>query len=226
MGQACRGRGAAGIAAAARTSWRGGDGFLTLRQPPKCTSGSSRGRMSRPHGDLGRIAGCWRATRPPRCSTHPAVPSTRRRRSRSPGARIPASSCGTSGSRPTRSPRSTGCASPHPCERRTTSRGADRSSSGSSPSTPSPAATVQDERARTAVWLDLAYPGHLVGIEYEGAVHESGRCAARRRPVHGACRPGLADLPLHEVRGPAPPRPGRRADRSGTGRREIYVRYA
>lgn len=30
---------------------------------------------------------------------------------------------------------------------------------------------MQDERARTAVWLDLAYPGHLVGIEYEGAVH-------------------------------------------------------
>jgi very-short-patch-repair endonuclease len=30
---------------------------------------------------------------------------------------------------------------------------------------------VQDERARTAVWLDLAYPRRRVGIEYEGADH-------------------------------------------------------
>lgn len=30
---------------------------------------------------------------------------------------------------------------------------------------------VQDPAARTAVWLDLAYPEHRVGIEYEGEVH-------------------------------------------------------
>lgn len=32
---------------------------------------------------------------------------------------------------------------------------------------------VQDERARRAVWLDLAYPEHMIGIEYEGEVHAS-----------------------------------------------------
>jgi very-short-patch-repair endonuclease len=30
---------------------------------------------------------------------------------------------------------------------------------------------VQDEQARTAVWLDLAWPQHLIGVEYEGADH-------------------------------------------------------
>jgi very-short-patch-repair endonuclease len=30
---------------------------------------------------------------------------------------------------------------------------------------------VQDEVARTAVWLDLAYPEHRIGIEYDGEVH-------------------------------------------------------
>ncbi len=30
---------------------------------------------------------------------------------------------------------------------------------------------VQDERARRAVWLDLAYPEHRVGIEYDGEEH-------------------------------------------------------
>lgn len=30
---------------------------------------------------------------------------------------------------------------------------------------------VQDERARRAVWLDLAYPEHMIGIEYEGEGH-------------------------------------------------------
>ncbi len=30
---------------------------------------------------------------------------------------------------------------------------------------------VQDERARRVVWLDLAYPGRMIGIEYEGAHH-------------------------------------------------------
>jgi very-short-patch-repair endonuclease len=30
---------------------------------------------------------------------------------------------------------------------------------------------VQDEETRTAVWLDLAYPDHMIGIEYEGEQH-------------------------------------------------------
>jgi very-short-patch-repair endonuclease len=30
---------------------------------------------------------------------------------------------------------------------------------------------VQDEHARTVVWLDLAYPDARVGVEYDGAVH-------------------------------------------------------
>ena len=30
---------------------------------------------------------------------------------------------------------------------------------------------VQDELARTAVWLDLAWPEYKIGIEYEGEVH-------------------------------------------------------
>jgi very-short-patch-repair endonuclease len=30
---------------------------------------------------------------------------------------------------------------------------------------------VQDELMRTAVWLDLAWPEHLIGVEYEGADH-------------------------------------------------------
>lgn len=30
---------------------------------------------------------------------------------------------------------------------------------------------VQDQRARTAIWLDLAYPNLKIGIEYEGEVH-------------------------------------------------------
>lgn len=30
---------------------------------------------------------------------------------------------------------------------------------------------VQDERARRAVWLDLAYPDRMIGIEYEGEQH-------------------------------------------------------
>ncbi|MBN9097156.1 MAG: hypothetical protein J0I49_03455 [Pseudonocardia sp.] len=32
---------------------------------------------------------------------------------------------------------------------------------------------VQDDPTRTAVWLDLAYPDHMIGIEYEGEVHAS-----------------------------------------------------
>jgi very-short-patch-repair endonuclease len=30
---------------------------------------------------------------------------------------------------------------------------------------------VQDDQARTAVWLDLAYPEYMIGVEYEGAGH-------------------------------------------------------
>lgn len=30
---------------------------------------------------------------------------------------------------------------------------------------------VQDPRTRTAIWLDLAYPEHMIGIEYEGNDH-------------------------------------------------------
>ncbi len=30
---------------------------------------------------------------------------------------------------------------------------------------------VADERTRTAVWIDLAYPEHRIGIEYEGGEH-------------------------------------------------------
>jgi len=32
---------------------------------------------------------------------------------------------------------------------------------------------VLDDRRRTAVWLDMAYPEHRIGIEYEGADHGS-----------------------------------------------------
>ena len=32
---------------------------------------------------------------------------------------------------------------------------------------------VQDEVRRRAVWLDLAYPAHRIGIEYEGEGHAS-----------------------------------------------------
>jgi len=30
---------------------------------------------------------------------------------------------------------------------------------------------VQDEHTRTAVWLDLAWPDLMIGIEYEGEAH-------------------------------------------------------
>ena len=30
---------------------------------------------------------------------------------------------------------------------------------------------MQDELAREAVWLDLAYPERLIGIEYDGGEH-------------------------------------------------------
>ncbi|MDN5857843.1 MAG: endonuclease domain-containing protein, partial [Pseudonocardia sp.] len=38
---------------------------------------------------------------------------------------------------------------------------------------------VQDPVTRTAVWLDLAWPDHMIGIEYEGEVHAD--AAAVRR---------------------------------------------
>lgn len=38
---------------------------------------------------------------------------------------------------------------------------------------------VQDERARTAIWLDLAYPTHKIGIEYEGEGHASAEMVLR-----------------------------------------------
>ena len=38
---------------------------------------------------------------------------------------------------------------------------------------------VQDERARRAVWLDLAYPEHRIGIEYDGEEHTT-RAGVRR----------------------------------------------
>jgi len=38
---------------------------------------------------------------------------------------------------------------------------------------------VQDERTRTAVWLDLAYPAQMLGIEYEGADHAEPKAVLR-----------------------------------------------
>lgn len=38
---------------------------------------------------------------------------------------------------------------------------------------------VQDPRVRRAVWLDLAYPEHRVGIEYDGEDHEDPRRVRR-----------------------------------------------
>jgi hypothetical protein len=38
---------------------------------------------------------------------------------------------------------------------------------------------VQDEQTRTAVWLDLAWPEHKIGIEYEGEVHASPEAVLR-----------------------------------------------
>lgn len=38
---------------------------------------------------------------------------------------------------------------------------------------------VQDERARRAVWLDLAYPERMIGIEYEGELHTTPEAVLR-----------------------------------------------
>ncbi|GAA2545288.1 hypothetical protein GCM10010210_15410 [Pseudonocardia hydrocarbonoxydans] len=40
---------------------------------------------------------------------------------------------------------------------------------------------VQDERVRRAVWLDLAYPLHRIGIEYDGGTHTT--AAGVRRDI-------------------------------------------
>ena len=44
---------------------------------------------------------------------------------------------------------------------------------------------VQDERARTAIWLDLAWPEHKIGIEYEGEVHASPEVVLRDAATRG-----------------------------------------
>jgi hypothetical protein len=38
---------------------------------------------------------------------------------------------------------------------------------------------VQDEQARTAIWLDLAWPEYKIGIEYEGEVHATPEAVLR-----------------------------------------------
>ncbi|WP_214406499.1 endonuclease domain-containing protein [Pseudonocardia lacus] len=45
---------------------------------------------------------------------------------------------------------------------------------------------VQDDSARTAVWLDLAYPAHRIGIEYDGAVHTGAGAVLRDIARHTA----------------------------------------
>jgi hypothetical protein len=45
---------------------------------------------------------------------------------------------------------------------------------------------VQDESARTAVWLDLAYPAHRIGIEYDGEVHTGSSAVLRDIARHTA----------------------------------------
>jgi hypothetical protein len=70
---------------------------------------------------------------------------------------------------------------------------------------------VQDVAARTAVWLDLAWPELMIGIEYEGGVHTEPGRVLRHRQAHAPGRPRLGDLPLHEagrVRGARPDRRG------------------
>jgi hypothetical protein len=46
---------------------------------------------------------------------------------------------------------------------------------------------VQDERARTAVWLDLAHPEHKIGIEHDGAVHTRPDAVLRTSPATRHC---------------------------------------
>jgi very-short-patch-repair endonuclease len=45
---------------------------------------------------------------------------------------------------------------------------------------------VQDERARTAFWLDLAYPEHRIGVEYDGVVHTDPSAVLRDISRHTA----------------------------------------
>ncbi len=86
---------------------------------------------------------------------------------------------------------------------------------------------VQDVATRTAVWLDLAWPELMIGIEYEGGAHRARPGAARHRQAHAPGRPRLGDLPLHEaghVRGARPnrrgadPRPTREIALNGVSR--------
>jgi hypothetical protein len=45
---------------------------------------------------------------------------------------------------------------------------------------------VQDVEARTAVWLDLAWPDHRIGVEFEGGVTpRPWRCSATPGATHG-----------------------------------------
>jgi very-short-patch-repair endonuclease len=45
---------------------------------------------------------------------------------------------------------------------------------------------VQDQVSRTAVWLDLAYPEHRVGIEYDGVIHTAPAAVLRDIGRHTA----------------------------------------
>jgi very-short-patch-repair endonuclease len=45
---------------------------------------------------------------------------------------------------------------------------------------------VQDPAARTALWLDLAYPDHMIGIEYDGMVHTGPEAVLRDIGRHTA----------------------------------------
>jgi very-short-patch-repair endonuclease len=74
---------------------------------------------------------------------------------------------------------------------------------------------VQDERARRAVWLDVAYPEHRIGIEYDGEEHTTP--AGVRRDIGRAT--DLVDLGWRTYRYTADDiygaGPDRRADRQG-----------
>jgi hypothetical protein len=83
---------------------------------------------------------------------------------------------------------------------------------------------VQDERTRTAVWLDLAWPDLMIGIEYEGEGHTAPDPGAPRcRALHGAGGQGLAHLPLHEAGDPPAAGPDRRPAHPSPGADEVDV---
>jgi hypothetical protein len=63
-----------------------------------------------------------------------------------------------------------------------------------------------DDQRRRVVWLDLAYPEHLVAVEYEGANHvRSERVLRDVGRYTKLVDQGWRDLPLHEVRSVASP---------------------